>query len=378
MNSLFLQLRLVYTVSALFFFAIASSQQSLFVKGKSLDHLRFKNFSYVDHQGTGIEAFSFMMPSDWKFEGGMSWILDNPAMPSVTAFRVHNTKGKEEFEVFPNHCFFWTTNLQLLGMFPPGSRYFGSVVKKPMTAQKALRDIILPEQRRGYPGLKVLKDENVPELPAALGAGRQEEGTATSTATGAKLRIIYSVDGVLLEEEFYAVVESISFPVRGTFSVTYNTIWYIDYIFSFKAEAGQLENNTQIFQVITSSFRINPKWYAKYSNVIVYLAQQQITRINNIGEFSRMLSQMSDEIREENYQQFKANGEVYDRISEKISDNTLGIDRYIDPHGGKEVELPSGYDQAWCNNNGEYIISDNPNFNPNEGSSLNWEPMKKK
>lgn len=378
MRTFHLPFRLIISALILFWFNTVLSQQSTAMKEASQDLIRFKKFTYIDQQGTGLEAFSFLMPSDWKFEGGMTWILDNPMMPSVSAFRVYDPKGKEEFEVFPNHCFYWTTNLQQLSLFPPGSRYFGSVVKQPVTAQKALRDIILPEQRRGYQGLTVLKDENVPELPLALGAGKQAQGPVTSGATGAKLRIRYVKEGVPIEEEFYAVVETITFPTQSMYGTIYSTLWYIDYIFSFKAETGKLESNTQVFQVITSSFKLNPRWYAKYSNIIEYLAQQQITRIRNIGEFSRMLSQTSDQIREDKMQQFKANGEVYDRVAQKFSDNTLGIDRYFDPHEGKEVELPSGYNHAWCNNNGEYIVTDNPNFNPNVGSNLHWEPMNKK
>lgn len=87
---------------------------------------------------------------------------------------------------------------------------------------------------------------------------------------------------------------------------------------------------------------------------------------------------MSDQVSEEKMQQFKERGDVYDKVSQKFSDNTLGIDRYFNPHEEKEVELPSGYNHAWCNNNGEYIMSDDPNFNPNEGSNLHWESMKRK
>jgi hypothetical protein len=353
----------------------ATSQQIPAGKSGSSDILRFQKFTYVDRQGTGLEAFSFLMPSDWRFEGGMTWILDNPAMPSVTAFRVFNPGETVQFEVFPNHCYFWTSNLQLLGMFPPGSRYFGSIVKQPLTAQKALRNVILPEQRNRFQDFKVLKDEDVPELPRALGAGQQQ---GSSGATGAKLRISYSLNGITMEEEFYAVVESYSFPVQSMYGTFYNTIWYIDYIFSFRAEKGKLESNTKVFQTITSSFKINPQWYAKYSNVIEYMARQKITQIQSIGEFSRMLSNMSDQVSRESMEQFEARGDVYDKVSQKFSDNTLGIDRYSDPHGGGEVELPSGYGHAWGNNNGEYIVTDNPNFNPNENSNLHWVPMEKK
>jgi hypothetical protein len=344
-------------------------------KGKVL---RFKKYSYIDKQGTGLEAFSFLMPSDWAFEGGITWILDNPAMPSVSAFRVYDPKGKAEFEVFANHCNFWTTNMQLLGMFPPGSKYFGSTVMKPVTAQKALRNLILSEHRGGYQDLRVTKDEDFPALPKALGAGKQAQGYGSSGATGAKLRVTYSRNSVPMEEEFFAVVESMTFPVQGMFSTTYNTIWYIDYIFSFKAEKGKLESNTQVFQTITSSLKVNPHWFAKYSNVIEYMAQQQIRQINSVGEFSRMLSRMSDQVSDEKMQQFESRSDVYDKVAQKFSDNTLGIDRYYDPHEGREVELPSGYNHAWSNNNGEYIIIDDPNFNPNVGSNLDWRPLERK
>jgi hypothetical protein len=150
--------------------------------------------------------------------------------------------------------------------------------------------------------LTVMKDENVPELPIALGAGQQAQGNGSSGATGAKLRVSYFLNGAAFEEEFYAVVESISFPVQSMYGTFYNTIWYIDYIFSFKAEKGKLESNTNIFQTITASFKVNPRWYTKYSNVIEYMAQQQITQIKSIGEFSRMLSRISDQISDEKMQ----------------------------------------------------------------------------
>lgn len=342
------------------------------------DVLRFKKYIYTDTRGTGLEAFSFLMPSDWQFDGGMKWILDNPAMPSVTAFRVFNPKGKEEFEVFANHCYFWTNNQQLLNMFPPGSKYFGSTVMQPVTAQYALRNIIIPEQRNGVENRQVVKDEDLPELPQVLGAGKQAQGNGMSGASGAKFRVSYLENGIPMEEEFYAVTEQFSFPVQSMFGTYYNTIWYVDYIFSFKAEKGKLESYTRIFQTITSSFKLNPKWYAKYSNVIEYMAQQQITQIKSVGEFSRMLSNVSDHISDEKMQQFEARGDVYDKVSQKFSDNNLGIDRYFDPHEGKEVELPSGYNHAWSNNNGEYIVSDNPNFDPNVGSNLDWKPLERK
>lgn len=332
--------------------------------------IKFTHFSFMDTQGTGIEAFNFLLPENWRFDGGINWILDAPAMPATVAFRVYNTRGKDEFEAFENRCYFWTTSLQLLRMFPPGTKYFGNTVKLPVNALNALKKIILPKERANYPDFKISSGTELPELAKALGGGKA--GT-----TGAKVRFTYVKNGVPMEEEIYAVVEKMTFPVNSMNGVFFSTIWYVDYIFSFKGEKGKLENQTKIFQTITSSFKLNPKWFAKYSNVVEYMAQQKITQIRSIGEFSRMLSQMSDQFRTGQLEQFESRGKVYDKVSEKFSDNTLGIDRYYDPYEERQVELPSGYNHAWCNNNGEYVVSDNPNYNPNVGSNLTWQELKK-
>ena len=64
-----------------------------------------------------------------------------------------------------------------------------------------------------------------------------------------------------------------------------------------------------------------------------------------------------------------------DRVIRNFSDNIRGVERYNDPFSGNEVELPSGYGNAWANNLGEYIITESPSFNPNVGSNLNWQQI---
>jgi hypothetical protein len=87
---------------------------------------------------------------------------------------------------------------------------------------------------------------------------------------------------------------------------------------------------------------------------------------------------MSDEMRSDQLQQFEQRSGVYDKVAQQFSDNMLGIERYYYPFEEKEVELPSGYDHVWCNNLGEYVMTENPNFNPNVGSNLTWKPIEKK
>jgi hypothetical protein len=157
-----------------------------------------------------------------------------------------------------------------------------------------------------------------------------------------------------------------------------NTIWFVDYIFSFKAEKGKLETNTKLFQTIAFSFKLNPLWFSKYNQVIEYLAQREIQQIRNIGQLSRIISQTHNEISDMMMESYNQRQIVTDRISENFSDYIRGVDRYYNPIEERPVELPSGYQNAWTNSLGEYIVSEDPNYNPNIGSNLNWQRMDKK
>jgi hypothetical protein len=350
-------------------------EQSSMQTGKSF---KFKRYSYIDRQGTGSEAFSLLMPTDWIFKGGLIWLADNPGMPATAAFTVSNPRGSEVFEVFPNQPFFWSTNQQLLNMLPAGSRYFGNEVQPIMNAMQAMRQIVLPRFRSNVANLQVVKAEPVPELARAIGANAPQQGGIISNFDAAKARIEYALAGKVMEEEIYAVAEAYSFPIQAWGAIVYNTNWTVSYIFSYKAEKGKLEPASKVFETITYSFQVNKYWYNKYVQLVEYLIRNQIQQIHNIGEFSKRLAQMSDEIREDNLKSWYDRQAVGDRIAEDFSQYMRGVDEYYDPIGGKPVELPSGYDNAWTNANGEYIISDNPNYNPNIGSNLNWERMKKK
>lgn len=365
----------LFLVLAVILSASSASKNMPDQNDKSL--LKFKKLSCIDSRGTGLEAYSFLMPSDWKFEGGISWNPEQVAMPATNAFRVYNPSGQEEFEGFPNMCFFWSTNLGLLATNPPGSKYFGSIVAKPVNALTALQEII-KRSRGQFSGLTIVSKSDLPELVNALGVNNQSQGPVMNEGTGAKIRFTYMKNGIPMEEEIYGVVEQVKFAMQTMGGIQYSIWWYVDYVFSFKAKAGLLEEQTKIFQTMTSSFSINKEWQAKYNNVIEYLAQQQVRRIQSIGEFSRTLSQMSDQMRSDQLEQFEQRSSVYDKVAQQHSDNMLGIDRYYDPFEEREVQLPSGYNHAWCNNLGEYIMTDNPNFNPNTQSNLTWKPIEHK
>lgn len=334
--------------------------------------LRLKRFSCVDRQGTGIEAFSMLIPADWQFSGGIRWILDNPSMPATAAFTVSRPGGSDVFEVFPNQAFYWTDNQMMLATIPAGGRYFGNEVRPPVGVVEALKQIVVPRFRGKAAGLRVVGEQLLPELAKALGAGAQQPGVSTS-ASAAKLRLEYTEGGRRMEEEIYGVVETLTFQTRSMTGVHSNTMWYADCLFSFRSEKGKLGSRAKLFQTMASSFQVNPQWFSKYNQLVQLLIQRQIQHIQNIGQLSRMISQTHDQISREMMEAYNQRQAVYDRLSDDFSRHIRGVEEYQDPLQGKSVELPAGYTNVWANGNGEYILTEDPNFNPAVGSNLHWE-----
>lgn len=339
---------------------------------------RFKKFSYIDKQGIGLEAFHMLIPFDWQFSGGINWVLDNPGMPAVASFRVSNPKAKEEFEVFPNQPFFWTNNQMVLSIFPAGSRYFGNEIHPPVSPLEALKKIVVPRFRGQVTNLRIIGEQTLPELAKALGINTQVQPGISQSQDGAKIRIEYSQDGIPVEEEIYCIIESVSYSMQSINGIITNINWAVDYIFSFKAEKGKLDNLTKTFQTIIYSFKLNPLWFSKYNQVVEFLVQRQIQQIQNTAQLSRIISQTNNEISDMIMDSYNKRQQVNDKIADNFSQYIRGVDEYYDPLDQKKVELPNGYKDAWANSSGEYILSDDPNFNPNIGSTTSWQKMKRK
>jgi hypothetical protein len=101
-------------------------------------------------------------------------------------------------------------------------------------------------------------------------------------------------------------------------------------------------------------------------------------QIRNAGELSRIISQTHREISDDMMRSWEERQGVYDRLSERFSQNIRGVDEYYDPVSDRRVELPGGYRNAWVNGLGEYVITEQEDYNPNIGSNQNWQRMERR
>ena len=331
-------------------------------------------YRYVDPM-TGLEAFRLLLPKGWRAEGSISWSA-NPALPAQSRFRFHDPGGGAELCLFPTRSFFWTDNRIYLGTNPPGTLRFGTLVAQPVDLHAALTRIVIPSIRKDVGGLEVLRERQVPEL-AEVAKGPPEPGVRASAEAG-RVRLNYREAGRPMEEELFAVVSHFVMDQPGSMLSAPHFIdyWYIDYVFSFRARKGDLDGRKSTFETMIHSLEANPRWVAKVANVKEMLAQQYIRGIKAAGSIGDTVARAGSEMREGQMRDWERRQQVQDRLARNFSDDIRGVDRFYDPHAEKEVELPSGYGMAWGNDLGEYIVTSDPNLNPNVGSSLHWEPMK--
>jgi hypothetical protein len=58
-----------------------------------------------------------------------------------------------------------------------------------------------------------------------------------------------------------------------------------------------------------------------------------------------------------------------------VSQGIRQVQTFRDPSTGSTFELSNQYDHAWLNGSNQYVMSDDPNFNPNGNLDGNWTQL---
>ena len=337
--------------------------------------VRYTTASFVDTEGIGTKAFTMLVPSGWKSEGSIKWILDNPAMPVAGEFRAWNPNGAEEFHLFPNQALFSSDNPMIAQTFPTGSKYFGATVRPPLGPIEALKEIALDKFRGGVQNLQVVSEEELPNVANSFETGMDPTSGVVTSADGGKIRVEYTMSGVQMEEEFYCIIQSQDIPVQTVFGLTRNVNWYMTYVESFRAEKGKLDGEAKMFQTISYFARTDVNWLNKYNQVVNYMIQKQIQQIQSLGQLSNIVSQTNNDISDANFEAWQRDQSIKDQLADELSNSNLNLQSYSNPFDGSTVDLPSGYSNVWTNRLGDYVFSDSSGYNPNLESNLDWQLM---
>jgi hypothetical protein len=240
---------------------------------------------------------------------------------------------------------------------------------KPLKAADYVRQNIVPL----FPsGATVVSVEPFPALNEIVRKRRglpPGDGSTGSTRTEAvRARMAFQKDGKDLEEWVaVAIVVEISKAGRGSFYDSHATS-----LIALTAPKGQLDANEKLFKVIVSSIRPEPQWVAYANQQLTTLYRAEAQKEASIDKMrAEMIQNQIAAI-----QGVTANMMAGASVSAMQADqNIRNVQTFRDPTTGNTMELSNLYDHAWLNGSNQYVMSDNPNFNPNGSLTGSWNQL---
>jgi hypothetical protein len=326
-------------------------------------------------QQPGVEM---LIPTSWEFKGeaqvgtGRSGCFCD-AFPIV--WEAKSADGTTRFQGIPNYSWQYSDDPQeMRKLNDPNRRQIGGngkvcPVSKPLTAEQFFREnlmALLPS------GTTLVSIEPYPELNEMA---RQQMGLGTNDSSNGGIR----TDAIRARVEFQKDDKSIeawltAAVVMRTYRVGRGSLYDLHAIdlMSFTTPKGKLEGNEKLLRVMMSSIKITPEYSAFANKYIASFYQMQAKKEAIIDQINAKLQQDITQT----YMQISANAMRGSEQSFLAADqNIRGVQTFRDPSSGHTMELSNQYDHAWLNGANEYVMSDDPNFNPNAKLSGSWNQL---
>jgi hypothetical protein len=345
-------------------------------------YLRMKKGQVIDEGMAGVQAalpaIDMLIPSDWDLKGTVLFGGGKGGCFSdlfAVAWEATNPDGSIAFQGAPSYSWQYTDDpTELRKLNDPLRRALGvggkpCPIMKPMGAEDYFRQNVLPSLASDS---RVISVESFPQLNQIarrqMGLPPTDAGNTGVRTEAIRARVEHQKDGKAVEGWVVLAVVTRVYPVgRGSFYDSHA----IDFM-ALRTPKGKLDANDKLFQVMLSSVRLEPKWQA-YSNATIakfYKAEAQKEATQD-QMWAALQQKMTDTILGET-----ANAQRGSEASAFGADqNIRGVQTFRDPATGGTMELSNQYDHAWLNGSNEYIMSDDPNFNPNTSLSGSWNQL---
>ena len=325
-----------------------------------------------------LPALDLLIPSTWDFKGAVTNNTTEGCFRDLYAIAWDATSpdGSVAFQGAANASWQYADDpAELKRLNDPTRRQLGLAgkpcpVSKPISAEEYVRRHVLPQLASGT---TVVSIEPFPPLDLIarkqLGLAPGDTGSRGGMRTEAvRARLASQKDGKPTEAWLALVVVTRTFGQgRGVFY----DCRAIDSM-ALRAEKGKLDENDSLFRVLIASTRPETKWQS-YSNARIAkfyeLEAEKEARIDAIwAAFNKHAA--ATVMGEIAYQQQGSYNSAFG-----ADQNIRGVQTFVDPRTGSTMELSNLYDHAFWNGTDEYIMSGDPNFDPNGRLSGSWNQL---
>jgi hypothetical protein len=352
------------------------------LSGKGERYYLMKQVKIIDQAlGQGRPAYDLMIPTTWQFKG---WVNINATDGGCFAdwFAVigdaKSPDNSMELQVLPQSTWQYIDD-------PTGQRQMQAQnqrdakvgmkpcpVRPPMSAADFLRQEMIAKYRKQA---KLISVDAFPELDQIVrhrlglppaGAGAASGGIRVDAA---RARLTFTDDkGQPMEEWTSAAVVVRPIPMGGHTAYDCHAILVMD----FHAPMGKLDSNDRLFKLMASTFHPEPDWQKWSNGVIATLyqkkQQEQAKQQMMIAQFQQHVADTIVGVTENSMA--GAQHAVYGE-----SQIIRSVQTFRDPSTGATFELSNQFDHAWLNGSNEYVMSDDPTFNPNGHLTGNWNEL---
>jgi hypothetical protein len=355
------------------------SAPSAAAQSTSDHYFRMKRVQIEDKDNKVPAAVDVMIPTTWQVQGtiramgGMGGCFADLESVSIHA---QSADGSLVFETIPDFTWQYADDPNTVRTMTQEGQAFAKGGIKPcpvMPPQRAvdfLQKQIIP---KFHAGKRVVSVDPYPEfnqlLRQRLGLPLKDTGNQGPVRTdAARARLEYDRDGRTFEE-WITVAEWMRLYPAGRGNV-YDC--HAVMLMSFSAPKGQLDGNEKLFKLMAFNISHEPEWDARINPMIAQLyRQQQIEEAKRSQIIAQFQQHVADTVNEVTANSMRGANQAAFGEDQIIR----GVQTFRNAQTGQTFELSNLHDHAWLNGNNEYVMSDDPNFNPNGQLNGNWTSL---
>jgi hypothetical protein len=264
----------------------------------------------------------------------------------------------------------------------------GNTIMQPLGAIDFLQRVFIPQARQGVSDLKVIETQPLPSAAQrALAINNLTlnifaqispfQFPYETRADAGRVKVEYTQGGRRVIEDFTAVVTFFITNQSTISGMYFQNVNWTPVVCCFRAPADEMSAKIRLFQISLYSRFDNPVWNVSFTRLCAIVTREQLRQQQAIFARYQQIHKTLEETNDIIWQTYQNKNAADDRMFDNYSQALRGVDTYVDPVTNWNVELPTGYDNAWTNGT-DYIFSDSPSFNPNVGSTGNWQQMTRK
>jgi hypothetical protein len=326
--------------------------------------IRVVSVNIPDNAGFGqpMTAATTLIPAGWQAQGGVSWQANNAGCGKNTPhfeWQAVSPDGISAVTILPEES--WSGN---------NLAFAGGQQVCPNLWIQSVKEYITTWAQYNRPNARILDYRERPDEVAQLNQQLQQLQAQGIAVQGVETRNWAEAGQVLLAYEYQGVEVRELLGIGVTFYLTrmagvmpgeIREFLIINAMpgYAMRAPAGQLD--IKVAEMLRKSARPNPQWLALMAQ---HNAKMSQINIKGARDRSRIITQTGEEIRQIQNESWRNQNASQDRMQRETIESIRGVETYNDPYHGGTVELDNSYKHAWQLNDGSYVLSDDPSFEP--------------